>query len=116
MNRTLDNGIERRRTRQLALQTVLIGGGAPISVQSMTTTRNRDVRATLEQIEELAEAQCDIVRVAVPEMADAEALETLAAGALFDVLDMSGGWAWGQFGDDGPVGYIALAELEACAQ
>ena len=48
--------------------------------------------------------------------ADAEALETLAAGALFDVLDMSGGWAWGQFGEDGPVGYITLAELEACHQ
>jgi len=47
---------------------------------------------------------------------DAEALETLAAGAVFDVLDMSGGWAWGQFGEDGPVGYITLAELEACAQ
>ena len=48
--------------------------------------------------------------------ADADALETLAAGALFDVLDMAGGWAWGQFGEDGPVGYVALAELEACSQ
>ncbi|OPZ14411.1 MAG: 4-hydroxy-3-methylbut-2-en-1-yl diphosphate synthase [candidate division BRC1 bacterium ADurb.BinA364] len=86
MNRTLDNGIERRRTRQLALQTVLIGGGAPISVQSMTTTRNRDVRATLEQIEELAEAQCDIVRVAVPEMADAEALDEIVPRSPLPVV------------------------------
>lgn len=47
--------------------------------------------------------------------ADAEAVESMAAGTLFDVLDMSGGWAWGQYGEDGPVGYVTLAELEACA-
>lgn len=46
---------------------------------------------------------------------DADALETLPAGAVFDVLDMSGGWAWGQHGEDGFVGYVALTALEAAA-
>lgn len=47
--------------------------------------------------------------------ADADALDTLPAGALFDVLDISGGWAWGQHGEDGFVGYVALAALETPA-
>jgi hypothetical protein len=47
--------------------------------------------------------------------ADAEVVETLPAGATFDVLDMAGGWAWGQYGEDGPVGYVPLAELKASA-
>jgi len=45
--------------------------------------------------------------------ADAEQVETLAAGGTFDVLDISGAWAWGQFGEDGPVGYVLLTHLEA---
>lgn len=45
--------------------------------------------------------------------AEAEPMETLAAGGTFDVLDMAGGWAWGQFGEDGPVGYVLLTELAA---
>ena len=45
---------------------------------------------------------------------DAEAIETLAAGATFAVLDIAGGWAWGQAGgENGPVGYVALGQLEA---
>lgn len=44
---------------------------------------------------------------------EAEEIERLPAGASFDVLDIAGGWAWGQFGDEGPVGYVALGELEA---
>jgi hypothetical protein len=47
--------------------------------------------------------------------AEAEMVETLPAGAIFDVLDIAGGWAWGQYGEDGPVGYIPLAELKAIA-
>lgn len=43
---------------------------------------------------------------------DAEVLATLTEGALFEVLDISGAWAWGQLGEDGPVGYVALAMLE----
>lgn len=45
--------------------------------------------------------------------ADAEPVEALAAGASFDVLDIAGGWAWGQYGEEGPVGYVQLTELEA---
>jgi hypothetical protein len=44
---------------------------------------------------------------------DAEVVEALPAGAVFDVLDISGGWAWGQYGEDGPVGYVPLGDLEA---
>jgi hypothetical protein len=47
--------------------------------------------------------------------ADAEDLGALAAGSSFDVLDISGGWAWGQYGEDGPVGYVLMAELQAPA-
>jgi hypothetical protein len=44
---------------------------------------------------------------------DAEAIEGIPAGTSFDVLDIAGGWAWGQYGEDGPVGYVLLSELEA---
>jgi Bacterial dipeptidyl-peptidase Sh3 domain len=44
---------------------------------------------------------------------NAEAVEALAAGTVFNVLDMSGGWAWGQVGEDGFVGYLPLAALVA---
>jgi (E)-4-hydroxy-3-methylbut-2-enyl-diphosphate synthase len=64
----------RRKTRQVRVGNVLIGGDAPIAVQSMTTTYTRDVETTLAQIHRLEEAGCEIVRVAVPEMEDALAL------------------------------------------
>jgi hypothetical protein len=44
--------------------------------------------------------------------AEADALCALPAGAAFDVLDIAGGWSWGQFGEDGPVGYVVLGELD----
>ncbi|WP_243664080.1 flavodoxin-dependent (E)-4-hydroxy-3-methylbut-2-enyl-diphosphate synthase, partial [Rhodothermus marinus] len=56
----------RRWSRPVMVGNVQIGGGAPISVQSMTTTKTHDVEATLAQIQQLAEAGADIVRVAVP--------------------------------------------------
>lgn len=65
----------RRKTHQIAIGDVLIGGGAPISVQSMTNTPTQDVAATVSQIERLTQAGCEIVRVAVP---DAEAAEAIA--------------------------------------
>lgn len=43
---------------------------------------------------------------------DAEVICDLADGAIFDVLDIAGGWCWGQFGENGPVGYVALSDLE----
>ena len=43
---------------------------------------------------------------------EAAEIERLPAGSTFDVLDIAGGWAWGQYGEDGPVGYVVLTELE----
>lgn len=72
--------IERRRTRAVKVGSVTIGGGAPVTVQSMTTTRTTDVPATLNQIRNLEVAGCDIVRVTVPDEASAEALPEIKAG------------------------------------
>ena len=62
----------RRKTRQIKVGSVAVGGGAQISVQSMTTTLTSDVNATLQQIAALTAAGCDIVRVAVPTQDDAD--------------------------------------------
>lgn len=64
----------RKKTRQIHVGNVAVGGDAPISVQSMTTTKTHDIGATLQQIAELTAAGCDIVRVACPTDKDAEAL------------------------------------------
>src|SRR5260370_27638242 len=69
----------RRPCRQVMVGRVPVGGGAPVSVQSMTTTLTADVNATLQQIAELTAAGCDIVRVAVPSQDDADALPAIAA-------------------------------------
>lgn len=61
-------------TKAIQVGGVTVGGGAPISIQSMTNTRTDDVKATLSQIRALAAAGCDIVRVAVPDMAAAKAV------------------------------------------
>ena len=64
---------------------VAVGGDAPISVQSMTTTLTADVNATLQQIAELTAAGCQVVRVAVPSQDDADALDALGEdGACWD--------------------------------
>src|ERR1700758_3614253 len=63
--------------RQISVGGVRIGGGAPVVVQSMTTTKTHDVPATTAQIAELASAGCEIVRVAVPKTEDAEALSKI---------------------------------------
>src|SRR6201982_686958 len=63
--------------RQIPVGGVAIGGGAPVVVQSMTTTKTHDVEATTAQIAALASAGCEIVRVAVPKTEDAEALSTI---------------------------------------
>ena len=64
-------------TKQVKAGTVLIGGGAPVSIQSMTNTDTRDVGATLDQIKRLAAAGCDLVRVSVYDRACAGAVRTL---------------------------------------
>jgi len=66
-----------RTTRQIRVGTIPVGGGAPVSVQSMTNTDTRDVPATLAQIRALAAAGCEIVRCAVPDRQAAEALTAI---------------------------------------
>ncbi|MFE4538745.1 flavodoxin-dependent (E)-4-hydroxy-3-methylbut-2-enyl-diphosphate synthase [Streptomyces scopuliridis] len=68
----------RRTSRQIMVGTVPVGGAAPVSVQSMTTTSTADIDATLRQIAELTAAGCEIVRVAVPSADDAAALPVIA--------------------------------------
>lgn len=71
--------IKRRVTRAIHIGGVQIGGGAPISVQSMTNTKTHDVAASVAQIQALHEAGCDIVRLAVPDMEAANALKAIRA-------------------------------------
>ena len=70
----------RRETRPVQVGDVQIGGDAPVSVQSMTTTKTHEVETTLDEIERIAEAGGDIVRVAVPRPEDADALAALVQG------------------------------------
>ncbi len=76
----------RRRSRQISVGKILVGGDAPVSVQSMTTTQTTDVDATLQQIAELTAAGCDIVRVACPSQDDAEALPAIATKSQIPVI------------------------------
>jgi (E)-4-hydroxy-3-methylbut-2-enyl-diphosphate synthase len=93
---------ERRRTRQLKVGWVPVGGGAPVAVQSMTTTDTADAAATLGQIRALAAAGADIVRVAVPNTAAAAALPAIVQGAPCPlVADIHFDWR------------LALAAIEA---
>jgi (E)-4-hydroxy-3-methylbut-2-enyl-diphosphate synthase len=95
----------RRTTRQITIGGVPIGGGAPISVQSMTTTKTSDINATLQQIASLVATGVDIVRVAVPHWEDAEALTAIAAKSTVPVVaDIHFQWKY------------AMAALEAGVQ
>ena len=71
---------KREQTRQIEARGVKIGGSAPVTVQSMCNTKTWDAEATLKQIRALRAAGCDIVRLAVPDMRSAEALEAIRAG------------------------------------
>jgi (E)-4-hydroxy-3-methylbut-2-enyl-diphosphate synthase len=96
---------ERRKTRQVRVGDVTIGGDAPIRVQSMTTTKTADINATLQQIASLVAAGVDIVRVAVPHWEDAEALKAIAAKSTVPVVaDIHFQWKY------------AMAALEAGIQ
>jgi (E)-4-hydroxy-3-methylbut-2-enyl-diphosphate synthase len=76
----------RRRSRQIQVGAVPVGGDAPVSVQSMTTTPTTDVNATLQQIAELTATGCQIVRVAVPSQDDADALPVIARKSQIPVI------------------------------
>ena len=76
----------RRKSRKIKVGSIHVGGDAPISVQSMTTTKTTDINGTLQQIAELTAAGCDIVRVAVPSADDAEALPIIAMKSQIPVI------------------------------
>ncbi|MBT2529214.1 flavodoxin-dependent (E)-4-hydroxy-3-methylbut-2-enyl-diphosphate synthase [Streptomyces sp. ISL-99] len=77
---------DRRVSRKIQVGSVAVGGDAPVSVQSMTTTRTSDVGATLQQIAELTASGCQIVRVACPTQDDADALATIARKSQIPVI------------------------------
>src|SRR5438132_12444634 len=72
--------------RQITVGNVKIGGGAPVVVQSMTLTKTHDVEATTAQIAALASAGCEVVRVAVPKIEDAEALPKIVRFSPIPVI------------------------------
>ena len=76
----------RRPTRKIKVGSLEVGGDAPVSVQSMTTTRTSDINATLQQIAELTASGCDIVRVACPTEEDAAALPVIARKSQIPVI------------------------------
>ena len=95
----------RRVTRRIRVGSVEVGGDAPVSVQSMTTTKTSDVNATLQQMAALVAAGVEIVRVAVPHWEDAEALKAIAEHATVPVVaDIHFQWKY------------AMAALEAGIQ
>lgn len=73
----MEQMIKRRPTRQVMVGNVPVGGGAPVSIQSMTNTPTCDVNATVAQIHALEDAGCEIVRVAVPDEESADALKSI---------------------------------------
>ena len=76
----------RKLTRQISVGKIKIGGGAPISIQSMTNTKTHDAPATIEQVNRLEEAGCDIVRVAVPDMNAAKTLGTIISAVDVPII------------------------------
>src|SRR5881296_1595897 len=95
----------RRRSRQVRVGPVTVGGDAPVSLQSMTTTKTADINATLQQIASLVASGVDIVRVAVPHWEDSEALVAIAAKSTVPVVaDIHFQWKY------------AMAALEAGIQ
>src|ERR671936_1214749 len=65
---------QRRKSREIQIGTVAVGGNQPIRVQSMTTTRTQDIEGTLAQTIRLVEASCEIVRITAPTVTDAQAI------------------------------------------
>ncbi|MFJ4806830.1 flavodoxin-dependent (E)-4-hydroxy-3-methylbut-2-enyl-diphosphate synthase [Streptomyces murinus] len=86
METVMPSARSRRPSRRIDIGPVPVGDGAPISVQTMTTTVTADIDATLRQIAEVTAAGCDIVRVAVPSQDDADALPDIAARSPIPVI------------------------------
>lgn len=78
--------IPRRESRAVQIGDVTVGGGSPITVQSMTTCKTHEVQNTLNEIQRLADAGADIVRVAVPRPEDADALDEIVSGSSVPIV------------------------------
>jgi (E)-4-hydroxy-3-methylbut-2-enyl-diphosphate synthase len=76
----------RKKTRQIFVGAVPIGGGSPISVQSMSKTDTRDIKSTVKQIRSLAKAGCEIIRIAVPDIEAAHALGRIKESVPIPVI------------------------------
>lgn len=78
--------IERKKTRAIKVGNVSIGGDAPVSIQSMITSHPADVDKSIEQINRLALAGCDVVRIAVPDAKGAEAIKSIKEKAMIPII------------------------------
>lgn len=78
--------LPRRKSRAVQVRNITVGGDAPVSVQSMTTTETENIVATLDQINRLAQAGCEIVRIAVPGKEAADAVKTIVANSPIPVV------------------------------
>lgn len=88
--------VKRRKSRQITIGGVTVGGGAPIRVQSMTNTKTSDVKNTVSQIKRLVKAGCELVRVSVPDRASATALgEIKEAVSVPLIADVHFNWRMG---------------------
>ena len=76
----------RKKTKQIFVGAVPIGGGSPISVQSMSKTDTRDIKSTVKQIRSLAKAGCEIIRIAVPDIEAAHALGRIKESVPIPVI------------------------------
>ena len=82
--------LQRRNSRIIRIGNVAIGGGNPVSIQSMTNTDTRDVASTLAQIRQLHELGCEIVRLAVPDQEAARALAEIRAASPIPLVRSNG--------------------------
>ena len=78
--------ITRRKTRQITVGSVKVGGNAPVSVQSMCSTDTRDIAATIAQIQQLEAVGCELIRVAVPDEEAAAALPKIKAAMTVPLI------------------------------
>lgn len=82
----MEHDIRRKKTKEVRIGTKVIGNGHPVLIQSMTNTRTEDVTGTIDQIQRLTAAGCDIIRCAVPTMEAAEALEEIKKGITIPLV------------------------------
>ena len=78
--------MKRKITKKIRIGDIHIGGNSPISVQSMTNTDTRDIKATLNQIKELEDSGCDIVRIAIPDMEAAQAAKAIVEQSKIPIV------------------------------